>query len=465
MQYLTLLATFVVVLSSCVDNKLNINFGSNNSPSEEPRNPEDLICPLNFLKIPAMAPYAPADFCVAEYEMKIAGDDNGDQPYDVNFVADSRPSGTPWVNVNRAQARAECRALGPKYDLITTDEWQAMARNLEQQTFNWDQGTVGSAGGISRSLGMTTGVAAGSKDDACLGTGNTCNLSTWNPYRRIHRISTGSYIWDVGGNVGEWNKGRLPVSSPHPVDHAISQTTGLYKDLIGPLNNYLSNNSEPYAGFGECRTTLDNGTIIRSGAWGTGSSISHTAGIFSVYSTAGESYSDNSIGFRCVYHPTLPATQSIFAEHHLPQTANSADANPYELGIRFQSDVDGTVTAIRFYRGVGDISGYTVNLWSDGGGLLGSGTGVEGTLPGWQEINLSTPVHITAGNIYVASYFTAAGNYPFTPNAFIHSYPGNYNLTAEAAGGVFKAGASSAYPDDIFGSPNYYVDVKFTPDP
>ncbi|HEX2272735.1 MAG TPA: DUF4082 domain-containing protein, partial [Acidimicrobiales bacterium] len=47
---------------------------------------------------------------------------------------------------------------------------------------------------------------------------------------------------------------------------------------------------------------------------------------------------------------------------------------PLELGVKFRSDVAGTVTGGRFYKGAGDAGTHVGNLWSASGTLLASAT-------------------------------------------------------------------------------------------
>ncbi len=54
------------------------------------------------------------------------------------------------------------------------------------------------------------------------------------------------------------------------------------------------------------------------------------------------------------------------------------------------------------------------DLWTASGALLASATFTNETASGWQQVNFSTPVSITAGTTYVASYHTNTGNYADT---------------------------------------------------
>jgi len=87
------------------------------------------------------------------------------------------------------------------------------------------------------------------------------------------------------------------------------------------------------------------------------------------------------------------------------------DTNPWELGVRFTSDVGGFITALRYYKSVGLPAGTRIgHLWSSTGTMLAEATFTE-TASGWQEVTLSTPVAITANTVYVASYHTDVGRF------------------------------------------------------
>ena len=58
---------------------------------------------------------------------------------------------------------------------------------------------------------------------------------------------------------------------------------------------------------------------------------------------------------------------------------------------------------------------------------------------GWEELDFSTPVAVTAGTAYVASYFTATGHYAVTQGGLSSGFM-NGGLTAPANGGVYAYG-------------------------
>ena len=89
-----------------------------------------------------------------------------------------------------------------------------------------------------------------------------------------------------------------------------------------------------------------------------------------------------------------------------PATITQNDPNSVELGVKFQAATTGTITGIRFYKGPQNTGTHVADLWSATGNLLATATFTNETASGWQQVNFSNPVAITAGTTYVASYHT-----------------------------------------------------------
>ena len=75
-----------------------------------------------------------------------------------------------------------------------------------------------------------------------------------------------------------------------------------------------------------------------------------------------------------------------------------------ELGVKFKADLNGAITGIRFYKSSNNTGTHVGSLWNSSGALLASATFTNETLSGWEQVSFSTPVTITAGAVYVASY-------------------------------------------------------------
>ena len=80
-------------------------------------------------------------------------------------------------------------------------------------------------------------------------------------------------------------------------------------------------------------------------------------------------------------------------------------------------------------------------------------------------MSLSSPVAITAGATYIASYYTSVGHYSISPQFFGAGAVSNPPLRAAAdsssSNGVFTYSASSIFPSSSFNATNYWVDVVF----
>ncbi len=275
-----------------------------------------ITCPTNYLVVGSNTDVLVSKaFCVAKYEMKILGDDNGNQAYSAAFVADSRVSGTPWVNINRNQSITECQALGAGYDLISNAQWQAVAREIELvQTagvyLNWSNGSTSGANAISRGhtdSGPSNALAASIDSDPCFGTTNTNCANNAHPdftQKRTHFLSGGEVIWDVAGNVWEWVKQDIVAGPPYEGgNNFISQqpwTSDLnHPEMWGPFANYTTKSSGEYGGLGYGFLGVSAGAVIRGGDLFNGIG----SGVFSANLNNGPLSSGTTVGFRCVVAP------------------------------------------------------------------------------------------------------------------------------------------------------------------
>ena len=101
-----------------------------------------------------------------------------------------------------------------------------------------------------------------------------------------------------------------------------------------------------------------------------------------------------------------------------PSVASANDTGAVNLGVKFQSDVAGYITGIRFYKGPSNTGTHIGYLWTSTGALLTSATFTNETASGWQQVNFANPVQITANTVYVASYYAPNGGYAVDDNYF-----------------------------------------------
>ena len=158
---------------------------------------------------------------------------------------------------------------------------------------------------------------------------------------------------------------------------------------------------------------------------------------------------------------------TIWASSATPTTPSDSDTSAVTLGVKFKADVSGKITGIRFYKGTGNTGTHVANLWSATGTKLATGTFANETASGWQQVDFATPVTITAGTVYVASYFAPVGHYAADGGFFAASGVDNGLLHALQDGvsggnGVYAYGSAAAFPNNTFLSANYWVDVVFS---
>ncbi|GAA1505802.1 hypothetical protein GCM10009677_42750 [Sphaerisporangium rubeum] len=160
---------------------------------------------------------------------------------------------------------------------------------------------------------------------------------------------------------------------------------------------------------------------------------------------------------------------SIWASNATPTNPSINDSDAVEVGVKFTAEMDGSVTGVRFYKGSGNTGSHTGNLWSATGTLLATGTFENESASGWQTLTFASPVSVTAGQVYVASYHAPNGHYAGDGGYFNAGPVDNSPLHALANGGaggvngVYRYGTSSGFPTASFNGANYWVDVLFTP--
>ena len=157
-------------------------------------------------------------------------------------------------------------------------------------------------------------------------------------------------------------------------------------------------------------------------------------------------------------------TYSLFADTTTPTTVDSGDTQSTELGVKFTANSNGYITGLRFYKGANNTGTHVGSLWSSSGQLLAQATFTSESASGWQTVTFSTPVQITAGTTYVASYRAPGGHYSVSRNYFGSAYT-NGPLTAPAGAGVFAYGSGSVFPNQSYQNGNYMVDVLFSTSP
>ena len=161
---------------------------------------------------------------------------------------------------------------------------------------------------------------------------------------------------------------------------------------------------------------------------------------------------------------TVPAL-SVWNSTATPQ--NPQFASPaVTLGTKIRSDVSGTISAIRFYKGAGNNGTHIGMIYSSGGTLLAQATFTGETASGWQQVNLSTPLAITANTTYVIAYWSASGfayNQGMLQKAGLNNPPLHVlQWGVDGANGVYAYGSSPQCPTSDAGGNYYWSDVEFS---
>lgn len=163
----------------------------------------------------------------------------------------------------------------------------------------------------------------------------------------------------------------------------------------------------------------------------------------------------------------VSATDSLWSNSYVPNE-NAYASGYYEVGLKFSSDVAGTVTGVKFYEQTW-MYGYNHvgHLWSSSGQLLATVTFSGETGVGWQQATFSNPVSISANTTYVVSFSTGGGYFGISTgsigstgysNGPLHALP---NSWSNGGNGVY--GYSGSFPSYNGNGMNFWVDVMFSP--
>ena len=146
-----------------------------------------------------------------------------------------------------------------------------------------------------------------------------------------------------------------------------------------------------------------------------------------------------------------------------PVNPETTDSSAVTLGTKVIPAADGFITGVRFYKGVGNTGTHTGTFYSASGAVLATGTFTNETATGWQMLNFSDAVPVTAGTTYIAAYYAPNGHYAAGPWFFVSHGFGSGKLSAPGGqstpNGVYAGG--ERFPDQSFHNTNYYVDAVY----
>ena len=235
-------------------------------------------------------------FYIMKYEAK-----------NVGGVATSTHDGTPWVSITQTNAISACSSLGSGYHLITNAEWTSLARHIAEQPSNWSTGVVGE-GVLSRGYSAATDPDGFQNTAVAPNTGpgyeynigaDTVGSSGVFDLKRTHDLANSHVIWDLAGNVWEWNSDTCTqgsgvgnwYNSGVYIDWNNSNLSDYELGTAGPSPLYTSTqNAGRYYG---C-TTNGNG-LRRGGNWRSGLN----SGLFFLSLYYSPSLANADLGFRC----------------------------------------------------------------------------------------------------------------------------------------------------------------------
>jgi hypothetical protein len=144
-----------------------------------------------------------------------------------------------------------------------------------------------------------------------------------------------------------------------------------------------------------------------------------------------------------------------------PATITENDPAAVTLGVKFRASTNGKIIGIRFYKGPQNTGTHTGALWQ-GSTRLAVATFSGESASGWQQVNFSTPVNITANTTYIASYHTETGQYSVNEPYFTTAFTNGPLTALGSANGVYRYTTSlTQVPNSTYNASNYWVDVVF----
>jgi hypothetical protein len=203
--------------------------------------PVAFTCPTNYVLVPDHPDFTAGELCIAKYEAKVVGG-----------VALSMPTGIPTGNISASAAKQACAANGPRYHLVTNEEWMATARAIEATAENWSttatpflsKGNTDACGACP--ITTTCPGPAGPDTMPCIGTKvASCTDRSSNNFRFNRTAKIGAdVIWDLSGNMFELIDFPMTMNANegvHPGE-PINNTTGTQFSPAWPEAKYKSAN-------------------------------------------------------------------------------------------------------------------------------------------------------------------------------------------------------------------------------
>jgi len=150
----------------------------------------------------------------------------------------------------------------------------------------------------------------------------------------------------------------------------------------------------------------------------------------------------------------------LFSDQAQPATQ---PAGTYELGVKLQVDQPLQLTTIRFYKAASETGSHTGSVWTASGALLARVTFTGESAFGWQQQALPSPLLLQAGTTYVVSVNANTAYASTTSGLASQVSNGPLHTVADGSNGVYGATIGS-FPNQSYGSSNYFVDAVVAPD-
>lgn len=212
------------------------------------------------------------------------------------------------------------------------------------------------------------------------------------------------------------------------------------------------------------QVTWSSGTTSVASITAAGLATAVASGNSQITATSGSVTGSTTLTVSSSPPPPPPPTggYTLFNSTSIPAVLYGNAFWPIELGMRFTADRSGLVTGVRFYKSSSNTAIHVGSLWSSSGQLMAQATFTGETANGWQQVQFSSPVTITANTIYVVSYHSG-GAYSYDDNYFNVpvSNPPLTALPASSGNGVYASGPVSTFPSSSGNGRNYWVDVVF----
>jgi Domain of unknown function (DUF4082)/Bacterial Ig-like domain len=265
-----------------------------------------------------------------------------------------------------------------------------------------------------------------------------------------------SYFVDVVFSTTVSVTGKSPASGATGVVRTVKPSISFSAPIASGWSMTAKQGTTSIAGTGALST--DGQTLTFTPAASLPPDADVTMTVSGVVSTTGATLPTTSWTF----HTEAVGTNSISMFTGLtPANASVSDPSSVELGTAFTPSVNGTVTAIRFYKGAGNTGTHTGSIWSSSGTRLATVTFTGESATGWQSATLTTPLALSAGQTYVVSYYAPNGDYAATGGFFGSGWSAGPLSAPSTNNGRYLYAGGGGFPNSSFGATNYFVDVVF----